>query len=194
MPGSSPQGTLIGVILYLLYINPVGFPAEITENIEEAMRQMEEGREEENTMVQYLQPPQLQEPKLPDTMQTIKFVDDATIQEVIDLNTALASNRDRSGPLPYHESSGKILPQQNTLIQGEVDKIKRISDEREMVLNAKKTCVFIANFTENHQFKSMLSIPGHPQTLDIVLETKLLGYWLTSDLKPTTHPKPHIVG
>ena len=108
-------------------------------------------------------------------MQTIKFVDDATIQEVVDLNTTLALNRDRSGPLPYHESSGKILPPQNTLIQSEIDKIKRVSDEREMVLNAKKTCVFIANFTENHQFKSMLRIPGQLQPIEIVRETKLLG-------------------
>ena len=28
MPGGMPQGTLLGVILYILYINPVGFPSE----------------------------------------------------------------------------------------------------------------------------------------------------------------------
>ena len=28
--GGCPQGTLIGVILYILYINPVGYPREIT--------------------------------------------------------------------------------------------------------------------------------------------------------------------
>ena len=30
LPGGCPQGTLIGVILYILYINPIGFPGEIT--------------------------------------------------------------------------------------------------------------------------------------------------------------------
>ena len=114
-------------------------------------------------------------------------MDDATIQEVVDINSALASNIDRSGPLPYHESSGKILPGCNTRLLDEVRKIKRISDDREMVLNAKKTCIFIANFAKSHQFKPMFGIPGTTRPIKVVLETKLLGYWLTSDLKPTMH-------
>ena len=32
MNGVFPQGTLLGGILYICYINPVGFPAEITNN------------------------------------------------------------------------------------------------------------------------------------------------------------------
>merc|ERR1711867_388783 len=35
MPGGMPQGTLLGVILYILYINPVGYPAEATIKISE---------------------------------------------------------------------------------------------------------------------------------------------------------------
>ena len=106
---------------------------------------------------------------------------------MIVLNQSLCSNRDRSGPLPYHESSGKILPPGNSQLQGEIAKLKQISDEREMVLNAKKTCIFIANFTHDHQFKPWLSIPGQNQPIEVVLETKLLGYWLTSDMKPAKH-------
>ena len=34
MPGGAPQGTLLGGILYILDINPVGFPAEITNHPE----------------------------------------------------------------------------------------------------------------------------------------------------------------
>ena len=33
IPGGTTQGTLLGVILYILYINPVGFPAEITNEV-----------------------------------------------------------------------------------------------------------------------------------------------------------------
>ena len=83
-------------------------------------------------------------------MNSIKFVDDATVQEVVNLHTTLRSNFDRSGPLPFHESSGKILPAQNSLLQEEIVKIKQLSDHREMVLNAKKTKLFIANFTKKH--------------------------------------------
>ena len=65
--------------------------------------------------------------------------------------------------------------------------IKRISDEREMKLNAKKTCIFIVNFTKIHQFKPLLKIPGENKCLETVQETKLLGYWLTTDMKPHLH-------
>ena len=47
-----------------------------------------------------------------------------------------------------------------------------------------KTVIFIANFTENNQFKPMISIPREPVMIETVQETKLLGYFLTADMKP----------
>ena len=120
-------------------------------------------------------------------MQSIKFMDDATVQEVLNPNKKLCSNIDRSGPLPFNESSGKVLPAMNSLLQQQKKQIKKISYDCEMVLNAKKTCIFIANFTDNHQFKPLLTIPGQDIPIETVQETKLLGYWLTSDPKPTKH-------
>ena len=38
LPGGCPQGTLIGVILYILYINPIGFPGEITLQINDIVK------------------------------------------------------------------------------------------------------------------------------------------------------------
>ena len=37
LPGGCPQGTLIGVILYILYINPIGYPGEITIQVSETI-------------------------------------------------------------------------------------------------------------------------------------------------------------
>ena len=51
----------------------------------------------------------------------------------------------------------------------------------------KKTKLFITNFTINHQFDSQLTIPGQPDPIETTSETKLLGYWLTSDMKTETH-------
>ena len=180
IPGSAPQGTLLGGALYVLYINPIGFPSEFTEKLNLALNEIGDHPESSILRNQH-------EPSLPETVKSIKFMDDATIQETIDLNTALCSNIDRSGPLPFHESSGKVLPASNSLLQHQIIEIKRISDEREMVLNAKKTCIFIANFTDNHQFKPLLSIPGVNKVIETVQETKLLGYWLTSNMKPNKH-------
>ena len=81
------------------------------------------------------------------------------------------------------------MPKDNTLLQRELEIMKGISDSREMILNAKKTAIFIANFTDNHQFKPLISIPGQEEPLQVVLETKLLGYWLDSSMTPTRHIK-----
>ena len=109
------------------------------------------------------------EETLEEQLNTAKYMDDVSVQEVVDLNTSLASKRDRSGPLPWWESSGKVLPMKNTLLQREVERIKDISDSREMILNAKKTFIFTVNFSENHQFKPLITIPGQPEPLQVLV-------------------------
>ena len=124
---------------------------------------------------------------LPKSLNAAKFMDDATIQEAVDLSSSLATKLDRSGPLPWWESSGKLLPNSNTLLHSEIKAVKTTSDEREMVLNSDKTKLMIINFTKNHQFQSLLTIPGSQNTIELTFETKLLGYWLTVDMKPEKH-------
>ena len=185
MSGGCPQGTLIGVILYILYINPIGYPGEITIQISDILH---------NYWTNIGIIPDLipsTNNVLHPTMNSAKFMDDATLQESIDLTSSLATKLDRSGPLPYWESSGKILPNDNTLMQEEIKKIKEISDAREMVLNADKTKLMIVNFTHSHQFQSLLAIPQSSK-IELCFETKLLGYWLTVDMKPYKHVK-HIL-
>ena len=119
-------------------------------------------------------------------------MDGATLQESVDLLKHLASNKDRSGPLPSWElgpkqSGGKVLPKSNSLLQDQIQSIKRLSDEREMSLNTEKTCLFVVNFTLKHQFRPLLQIPGCDTPMDRVLETKLLGYWFTTDMKTRRH-------
>ena len=180
LPGGCPQGTLIGVILYILYINPVGYPGEITLQINELVKNY---WNQLGTVPDLLPSSNI----LPVTMNSAKFMDDATIQEAINLKTSLATKLDRSGPLPSWESSGKLLPVNNCSMQAEIETIKRISDEREMVLNPGKTKLMIVNFTDDHQFQSLLSVPGAPNPIELAFQTKLLGYWLTVDMKPNTH-------
>ena len=178
--GGCPQGTLIGVILYILYINPIGYPGEITFQVSDILH---------NYWDKLGSIPDLlpNSNTLPSSLNTAKYMDDATIQEAVDLTTSLATKLDRSGPLPWWESSGKLLPNQNTLLQSEIELVKNISDEREMVLNPDKTKLMIVNFTNSHQFQSLLKIPGSSSPIELCFETKLLGYWLTIDLKPALH-------
>ena len=109
-------------------------------------------------------------------------MDDASIQEHVDLPTKLVIDTNED----------QILPKEHTLIQQQIDNIKEISDKREMSLNASKTFLLINNFTQNYQFKPHLQIPGTNSVIETKNETKLLGYWLTSDVKPHRHVK-HIL-
>ena len=114
LPGGCPQGTLIGVILYILYINPIGFPGEITLQINDSIK---------NYWTNIGDIPNLLPNKicLPTTLNAAKYMDDATIQEAVDLSCNLATKLDRAGPLPWWESSGKILPPANTILQSEIE-------------------------------------------------------------------------
>ena len=158
MPGGMPQGTLLGVILYILYINPVGFPAEVTIKISDTLHQYW------NTL-DNIPDPICSNETLPPSIQSIKFMDDATLQEKVNLSNKLATNLDRRGPLPFWElgpqqMNGKVLPATNSLLQNQIALIKNISDQREMSLNSEKTCLFIVNFTMKNQFRPLINIPG----------------------------------
>ena len=180
LQGGCPQGTLIGVILYILYINPVGFPGEVTLQVSDSIH-----RYWEHIPIF----PDLVPTKkcLPNTMNSAKFMDDATLQEAIDITTTLATKLDRSGPLPWWESSGKVLPNENSILHKEIFNLKQISDAREMVLNPDKTKLLICNFSDSNQFQTLLTIPGATSNIELCFQTKILGYWLTSDAKPDKH-------
>ena len=185
MPGGMPQGTLLGVILYILYINPVGFPAEATIKISNDLHNYW------NILDRIPDIPKNDE-TLPPSLQAVKFMDDATIQERINLITHLASSIDRSGPLPFWElgdqqANPKVLPGANSLLQNQIVSIKNLSDQREMSLNPDKTCLFIVNFSRQHQFRPLLEIPGRNLPIERVLQTKLLGYWFSHDMKTNRH-------
>ena len=185
IPGGMPQGTLLGVILYILYINPVGFPSESTIKISDVLHEYWNILDNVPTL-------STSTATLPPTVQSVKFMDDATLQETINLKTQLATSLDRSGPLPSWElgptqQNGLVLPKQNTELQHQIATIKQLSDSREMALNTSKTCLFIVNFTKNYQFRPLLQIPGCESNIDRALETKLLGYWFSSDMKTDRH-------
>ena len=127
IPGSAPQGTLLGVFLYILYINPICFPGEVTLQVHDILTKYWQEFEVPNEPqvkyevqqvdnVEWLVPKMETDIELPEMMNAVKFMDDATCQEVVDITTCLATNIDRSGPLPFWESSGKVLPPENSLL------------------------------------------------------------------------------
>ena len=171
MIAGCPQGTLIGCILYILYINPIAFPGEITIEVSEILAKYWDSLDRNLNLVHNTL-------TLPDTLQAVKYMDDATIQEALDLKHAIDLDR----------NTGRYnLTSSNSLLQKQINDLKHISDLREMRLNCKKTKILITNFTINHQFESQLTIPGQSTPIEELSKTKLLGYMLTKDMKPETH-------
>ena len=91
-----------------------------------------------------------------------KYVDDSTLSEVV-----------RVGELNL------------STLQSEVDKVNQWSIANNMNLNVKKTKEFIVSFLKNQPSLQPLMIDN--QYLEMVQTIKLLGVYLTSDLKWTKH-------
>ena len=89
-------------------------------------------------------------------------MDDATVQESIDLANDLVKD----------STDNLTLPKEHTELQKQIDTIKKLSDDREMSMNANKTFILVNNFTHNHQFIPHLRIPGFSDTIKTKNETK----------------------
>ena len=111
-----------------------------------------------------------------------KFMDDLSFLETVLLtNIGLATYNVKNhvpSNVPIHN---QIIFSQNLKTQEYLNSIQNWTDDRMMVLNEKKTKNIIFNFSKANQFSSDLKLKN--ESLEVVQETKLLGVYITSDLK-----------
>ena len=111
-----------------------------------------------------------------------KFVDDLTFIEILSLlNVGIASyNIKQHIPtdIPTHN---QLIPAANLNSQKYLSVINDWTKKKKMRLNEKKTKSMIFNFTKTHPFTTNLRVNESP--IETVSETKLLGTYITSDLK-----------
>ena len=91
-----------------------------------------------------------------------KYIDDCSVSEVVRISELDASK-----------------------LQQEIDNVTQWSGANNMKLNVKKTKDFTVSFLHNQPSVEPLIVDN--QTLEVVNTTILLGVYLTSDLKWTTH-------
>ena len=168
MPGGSPQGALLGVLLYLVYVSDIGMDLPI-------IRQ---------PVPDTIDLPSVTFPPTPAVTEQearLKYVDDLSLAECVRLDTNLCSLEDQSGPRLYHDRNGLFLPPDKSVLQTRLEEVSRSAQFHDMKLNLKKTKVMPFNFTRKYDFLPNFSLDGIP--LEVVYETKLLGITLTSDCR-----------
>ena len=110
------------------------------------------------------------------------YFDDLTVLEFVSLlNIGLSSQNVRLSVPSNLPSHNQFVHRDNLKTQGYLDKISKWTDDNLMALNAKKSKVMLVNNSKKYQFSTGLVMKD--EVLDIVDEAKLLGTYITSDLK-----------
>ena len=152
-PGGGPQGTILALLLFLVLINDVGFEGQKNDvgDIITSKRNMKAANEIH-----------------------LKYVDDLSLAEAIDIPDQLVSLADNQRPLPdsFHARTGHALPMGNSKVYRQLMKTKEYAEKNDMKINYDKTKVIVFNPCTKKDFLPNISIDENE--LEVVDEIRLL--------------------
>ena len=167
LPGGSVQGSLVGIILFIIELSDAGMPVPLQPNMDDVISVSSPA------------------PSITENEIRLKYVDDQTQGEVLKLQEVLNLRADLTGPRSYHDRHGHVLPEDKSLLQKRLNEVQEYTKIHKLKINEKKTKIMSFNFSNKFDFLPKLSY-GEKE-LEVVRSTKLLGILISSDLKWNDH-------
>ena len=151
LPGGRPQGTRLGLFLFIILINAEGLPY------------LEKHMGTHMTQKLFKRTPL-------DNMH-MKYIDDMAMVESINMKKSLVSNPDPCPPWPFllHDRTNHLLPTEKLQLQLQLDNLVAYCSTNEMKLNKSKSKVLIFNTSRKYDGTPKLTVQGANE------QFKLLG-------------------
>ena len=161
LPGGGPQGALLGLLLFLVLVNDVGFNDQSNQNGEiiTSKRRVKAFNELH-----------------------LKYVDDLTLAETITMKSQLNHVPAQARPQPdtYHERTGHQLEPEQSRVYNTLVKTEQYAIDNKMQVNHKKTKMMVFNPGVARDFFPRFTFNSNE--LEVVEEFKLLVVVIRSDL------------
>ena len=161
LPGCGPQGTLHFLFLFLILINDVGFDGQANN----AGELITANRNVKEMNIIHL-----------------KYVDDLTMAESIDMSNQLKSVPVTARPQPddFRSRTGHQLKAEESKLLAQLQKTQKYAADNHMKINVAKTNLMLFNPCKNKDFMPEMELEG--TRINLVEKNKLLGVVLTSNL------------
>lgn len=114
----------------------------------------------------------------------MKYVDDLSMAQAIEMKECLVPNPNPTHPLTYHDRTGHILPSATYTLQDDLNNLAKYTKNHDMVINTDKCKVMMFNTARKYDGMPQLTLPGMgTKNIQVEESVKLLGVKIRSDLK-----------